>query len=163
MNIVNIESVLHNRVIHTLRQAAIDNDISMRHKLAAAVVYKRSVVALGLNSYKTHPLMSRYGKNDQSVFLHAEVDAIKNALRVISPDDLSRCDLYVYRVKKPAQYRTNWITGLARPCQGCMRAIESFNLRGVYYSLDQVDHLEHLSRSHLREGSEPRAGHRAQA
>lgn len=147
MNIVNFPG--QGRVIQTLRQAAIDNHCSMRHKLAAAVVHKKSIVALGLNSYKTHPLMSRYGKNDQSVFLHAEVDAIKNALRVISPDELARCELYVYRVKRAAQYSTRWITGLARPCEGCMRAIEAFGLQGVYYTLDQPDQLEHLSRRYL--------------
>lgn len=151
MNIVNFQSVAQARVIQTLRQAAIENHISMRHKLAAAVVYKKSIVSLGLNSYKTHPLMSRYGKNHHSVFLHAEVDAIKNALRVISPDELSRCELFVYRVKKPAQYHTSWVTGLARPCEGCMRAIEAFGLQGVYYTLDREDQLEHLSRGSLNQ------------
>lgn len=149
MNIISLDQLSNNRIVSTLRQAAIDNDINMRHKLAAGIVYKKSLVALGLNSYKTHPLMLRYGKNDQSLFLHAEIDVIKNALKTLEVSDLEQCDLYVYRVKKAAQYSPRWITGLARPCSGCQRAIEAFGVRNVFYTTDHGQQWEHMSREYL--------------
>ena len=149
MNVIPIQDLARDRILNTLRQAAIDNDIPMRHKLAAGIVYKRSLIAVGVNSFKTHPLMLRYGKNDQSVYLHAEIDVIKNALKVIDVADLEQCDLYVYRVKKAAQYSPRWITGLARPCSGCQRAIEAFGVRNVFYTTDHGQQWEHMSREYL--------------
>lgn len=149
MNIIHMEDLANTRIVNTLRQAAVDNDINMRHKLAAGIVYKRSLIAVGVNSFKTHPLMLRYGKNDQSVYLHAEIDVIKNALKIIDVTDLEQCDLYVYRVKKAAQYSPRWITGLARPCSGCQRAIEAFGFRSVFYTTDHGQQWEHMSREYL--------------
>jgi tRNA(Arg) A34 adenosine deaminase TadA len=149
MNVISIDKLVNNRIVNTLRQAAVDNDINMRHKLAAGIVYKKSLIAVGLNSFKTHPLMLLYGKNDQSVFLHAEIDVIKNALKVITLEELEQCDLYVYRVKREGQYSSRWINGLSRPCAGCMRAIEAFGVRGVFYTTDHNLNWEHMSREYL--------------
>ena len=49
-------------------------------RIAAAIVQKNNIVSIGVNSRKSHPFQKKYGKNDDSIFLHAETDAIKNAL-----------------------------------------------------------------------------------
>jgi deoxycytidylate deaminase len=77
-----------------------------------------------------------FGKNQDSLFLHAEVDAIKNALRLISVDQLSKSELYVVRVKR-VEGKKGWFKGLAKPCEGCQRAIETFNLKAVHYTTDE--------------------------
>ena len=79
------------KVLHTLAKIArdLDRDINRtgaRH--AAAVVYKNQIVSYGVNQRKSHPFHSRFSEHDDAIFLHAETDAIKNALRQISEDEL---------------------------------------------------------------------------
>ena len=110
-------------------------------RLAACVVYKNDIVSMGINQKKSHPFQKRFGKHELAVFLHAETDAIKNALRHISVDDLAKSKLYVSRVRfesaelNPIKERLR--RGLARPCVGCMRAIANFNIRHVCFSTDE--------------------------
>ena len=129
-----------NRMFEYLRKLAIANEgVQGRFKLASAVVYKKYVIATGINSYKTHPLMNGEGYRDGQVFLHAEMDAIKNALKLIDTEQLTKCDLYVVRVKRPYNYSKDWIYGLAKPCPGCTKAIASFGIKNVYYSENEDD------------------------
>ena len=96
-------------------------------KLAAGVVHKGNLVATGVNSYKSSPFAARFSKNPDAIFLHAETDAIKNALKVLTLKELSRSSLYVVRVKKDGSY------GNSCPCIGCARAIAEFGIRSVTY------------------------------
>lgn len=118
-----------------LRRLAIDNP--NKFKLAAGVVYKKHLVATGINSYKTHPLQAKYG-GEHKIHLHAEVDAIKNALRLLSVDDLRHCTLYVLRVKRPSIGSSGWVYANAKPCQGCARCIADFNLKAVHWTEECV-------------------------
>ena len=106
-----------------------------RVKMAAGIVYRNRLVSTGVNSYKTHPLMLEYGKNEDAIFLHSEIDAIKNALRVIPEEKLQKCDIYILRLKRSLD-KKSWIHGLAKPCCGCARAIVSFGIRNVYWTED---------------------------
>jgi len=123
---------MNERFKQTLTDLAIANTgIRNRIKLAAGVVYRNRLVAVGKNSYKSHPMMTRFGKNPEAIYLHAEVDAIKNALRVLSLQELEKSDILVVRVKKDGH---DYKTCLAKPCDGCMRAIQTFNLRQIFYT-----------------------------
>jgi len=106
------------------------------YKLASAVVYKKTVISIGLNQMKTHPLQSEFGTNEDSIYLHAEIDAIRKALQIIDKDQLKLCDMYVARVKKPYPETDFYITGLSKPCPGCLKAIKSFGIKNVYYTED---------------------------
>lgn len=99
---------------------------SSRH--AAAIVYKGQVLSLGNNKLKTHPIMLKYGKNDKSIYLHAEVDAIVRCINKFGSSILSNCSLYVLRLDK-----MNRIC-ISKPCEGCQKAIEAFGVRHVYYT-----------------------------
>jgi tRNA(Arg) A34 adenosine deaminase TadA len=123
---------VNKRFKQTLTDLAIANTGTRnRIKLAAGVVFKNRLVAVGVNSYKSHPLMSKFGKNPEAIYLHAEVDAIKNALRVLSLQELEKSDILVVRVKRDEH---DYKTCLAKPCEGCARAIETFNIRNLYYT-----------------------------
>ena len=101
-------------------------------RIAAALVYKNRVVAFGHNRYKSHPLQKRYAKNENSIYLHAEIDAL--ARGIILANTSNWC-LYIVRAK---YNRPNGrlVYGLARPCIGCMRAIVAFGINRVCYSTD---------------------------
>lgn len=131
---------MNTEIVSALTKLAVDNPgIRNRFKLAAGIVYRNHVIATGINSYKTHPMMLQFGKNSEALFIHAEIDAIKNALRLITPDQLSKCDMYVVRVKRPDNNLRSWCHGLAKPCVGCQRAIISFGLKNIYYTTN--DHI----------------------
>ena len=55
-----------------------------RFKLAAGVVRRGKLLAVGVNSYKTHPIMMNSGYREGQDCLHAEADAIKNVLKWVT-------------------------------------------------------------------------------
>lgn len=127
----------HDRHLNQLLNiaAAIEEPVG-KARLAASIVQYNSVIAYGISQYKTHPLQSRFSSNSEAISLHAEICAIKNALRTINLSDLSKCTLYIARSKYFDQDRTSVIPGLAKPCSGCMRAIATFGIKKVIYTLD---------------------------
>jgi len=102
-------------------------------RIAAAVVRKGKVISYGFNHKKSHPFQAKFCKNNHAVFFHAEVHAIKNALSFIDIDDISKCELYIVRAKRDKTNR-KWITGMSKPCSGCQKCIDMFDLKSVYYS-----------------------------
>jgi tRNA(Arg) A34 adenosine deaminase TadA len=107
-------------------------------RVAAGIWIKKDLISLGFAQMKSHPFQSRFGVNSDAIFLHAETDAIRNALNVIDVDDLALASLYVCRVRRDG------IRGLAKPCIGCHRAIATFNLKNTYYSLSDSFECECL-------------------
>jgi deoxycytidylate deaminase len=108
-----------------------------RARIVAGIWIRNKLIALGQNSYKTHPFQARFSKHEESIYLHAEVDAIKNALYTLDVDDLRKSTLYVARMKWREGGNSEMIPGMARPCDGCKRAIATFEIPEVYYTLDE--------------------------
>ena len=102
-------------------------------RIAAAVVRRGKVISYGYNHKKSHPFQNRFCKNRHAVFFHAEVHAIKNALKSVDVEDLYKCELYIVRAKRDKANR-KWITGMSKPCSGCQKCIDLFDLKSVYYS-----------------------------
>lgn len=112
--------------------------------ISAAIVRKGRVISYGNNYMKTHPFQVKYSRNPESIFLHAEVNAIKNALRCIEVDDLLDCTLYICRQKYSASDKKSMIDGMAKPCDGCMKAIVEFGIKKVVYTTDEQGVFETL-------------------
>jgi len=106
------------------------------YRLASAILYKKQIVGFGVNSYKTDPFQSKYMKNPFSIFVHAEIAAIKNALKRIDVDDFKRSSLVVVRVKRNMN-NTKFIPALSKPCIGCMSCIYEFGIRNVFYTNEE--------------------------
>ena len=83
---------------------------------------------MGYNSYKSHPLQARFADRPDRIFLHAEIDALRRALRYILPSVLEECTLLVTRRTKDGKL------AMARPCAGCQRALATFGIREVRYT-----------------------------
>jgi len=106
---------------------AINNGIIKLPKLAAVLVTRDKHVFIGRNRLKTHPLQSRFGRNQHSIYLHAEIDAIVQAAK--AHEDITGSSLYIARV---------WRDGtlaLAKPCAGCERAIVHFGIEIVEWTV----------------------------
>jgi len=126
----------HSKYLNILSKIAFDLSPVKSARLAACVVYKNDIVSFGTNIMKSHPFQARYGKNKDAVYLHAETSAIKNALKYINVDKLNRCTLYICRVKYEAADKSNMIFGTAKPCSGCFKCINTFDIKDVYFTLD---------------------------
>ena len=122
--------------IEQLVRLARDTPRVGRARLASCMVHKGAVVAWGFNSMKSHPLAQRFGKNADAIFLHSEVDCIRNAVKVLEPRELVRSTLYTARVKQVSSVDRRLIHGLARPCTGCAKAIAAFNIGRAVWTLD---------------------------
>lgn len=145
------------KIFDMLERLAVSNPGTQgRFKLAAGIVYKKHLVATGVNSYKSHPLMTQFGKNKEAIFIHAEIDAIKNALRLITHDQLAKCDMYVLRVKRSGDTKSSPFTrALACPCEGCQRAIVHFGIRNVYYTTNPETTFDNVvCKNEIFEGSQ---------
>lgn len=116
-----------------LKEVAMANDKVARARIAAAIVYRRRLISIGINSYKSSPFQLRFAKNQDAIFFHAEISAIKNALRNIEVDDLKSATLLVCRMKYFPEFK-QYGYGLAYPCQGCMRAIQTFEIPHILYT-----------------------------
>jgi deoxycytidylate deaminase len=93
----------------------------------AAILTTRSGKAYtGFNSRKTHPLAKKFGRNEKAICIHAEIDAIRRC--VASGDDPRGGSLWVARVLKDGQ------RALAKPCEGCQRAILAFEINEVEWT-----------------------------
>jgi len=103
-------------------------------RLAAGVLFKGHLVATGINSYKTHPVMLQGDYREHQVYLHAEASAIVRATRLLSPKELTKSSLYVVRVKKDLTGR--WLEANAMPCKGCFSLIASYGIKQVEWTTD---------------------------
>lgn len=99
-----------------------------RFRHTALIVLRNTIIGVGFNQLKTHPLQKQFAKNSESIYLHAEIDALINSLKRCSVDDLRRATLYVIRVDKRGYL------GNSTPCEGCARAIVKFQIRNVVHS-----------------------------
>jgi tRNA(Arg) A34 adenosine deaminase TadA len=96
-------------------------------RLGAVLVERKRVVAASFNSYRTHPLLAKY---TEFPFKHAET-------AVIIKQGLLNCvglDLYVLRIGRGKP------VGLAKPCNICMKWIESAGIARVYYSINEREY-----------------------
>ena len=130
-------------ILHTLAKIAEANDDS-NIRFAAAVVYRNKIVSVGYNRNKSHPFQAKYAKNPDAIYHHAEVHAIKNALREINVEELKNTELYISRVKRPKAGDDHFVWGLSKPCPGCARAIAEFGIKRTIYTCDETGIYEVL-------------------
>ena len=127
-------------ILNQLLKRAIERPKVGCSRIAAVLVYKNQFF-YGGNSYKSHPFQAKYSKNPDSIYLHAEVDAINKARKVLSPLEMRKATLYIARVKgRPTvdQDCDTLLWGLAKPCKGCQRAIYMEGVGRVIFTTDET-------------------------
>lgn len=103
------------------------------YRVSAMISIGKDIISFGHCKMKSHPLQKRFGANEESIYLHAELDALAAALREIHVDDLKQATLYVLRLKK---VDGELIRANAKPCEGCQQAIDAFGFKRVYYTTE---------------------------
>lgn len=115
------------------RKAAEFSDFHKIH-LGCVAVYQGSIIGIGYNVNKTHPIQKYYNKYRSTGYkpstlppkLHAEISCL-NSIRHLDIN-FSKVKLYIYRIRYDQDY------GLSRPCPSCMAAIKDLGIRDIYYS-----------------------------
>ena len=106
-----------------------------RARIGCVAVYNGRVIAVGINSHKTHPVQMRYNRyrhfNKSSGCyaylhsLHAEIDCL------LSVDDekidMSKVDVYIYRITKNGM-------AMSKPCPACKQYLIDKGIRRVHYT-----------------------------
>lgn len=105
--------------------------------VGCCVVYKNStILAVGTNIAKTHPLQVKYNiisdraLEVKSNNLHAEINALNIILnhRDVNNIDWSKVSIYVYRESKDKKMKL-----FSQPCPACMALIEHLNIHTICY------------------------------
>lgn len=120
------------KLIHTLFLLAQDVDPVRNARMTACVALRGEPMGFGFNQFKSHPMQARFSSNENSIYLHAEIDAIKNTLKRYSTEDIRGATLYVVRAKK--NQKRQWLYGIAKPCEGCLKAIQTYGISEVFYT-----------------------------
>lgn len=105
--------------------------------VSSAIVYRDKVVCYGVNQMKTHPYQMRYGRNKESIFWHSETNALYIADKRLKFEKFKNSYLYIARTKWDSSDKNHLIYGLAYPCDGCMRCIKEYGIKGIIYTMDE--------------------------
>jgi tRNA(Arg) A34 adenosine deaminase TadA len=117
----------NSKIFDLLFNAAQEAEIVQTSRHASCILYKKQLLSVGKNSRKTHPLSVKFN-GETKPCLHSELQAIISAINQHGVEILKRCDLYNLRITNSGKI------GLAKPCPGCQKAIDSFGIRRVYYT-----------------------------
>jgi tRNA(Arg) A34 adenosine deaminase TadA len=99
------------------------NPIKGLPQMGAVITRRKRVLGVGKNSYKSDPLQFRYSRHPLSICKHAEIDAIKNAIKNGNSNELEGSTMFVARILKDGSL------ALAQPCQGCQKALDEFGIQ----------------------------------
>lgn len=100
-------------------------------RIVAGIHKRGKLLAVGFNQRKSHPLQAKWASRPERIFLHAEIDAVRNYLYNFTPSSLESCSILVVRTKLS---KGRWVKGMAKPCSGCSRALEFYGLKNVEWS-----------------------------
>ena len=104
-----------------------------RIKIGCIIVLKRHIIAVGVNSRKSHPIQKYYNRfrfnpDDATVHsLHAETSAL---ISIPKDMDISGATLYTYR-----ELRTGQIAK-SRPCPSCIEMIKDYGIKRICYTTE---------------------------
>lgn len=126
------------------RKTAEFSDFHKTH-LGCIAVYQRSIIGIGYNVNKTHPIQKYYNKYRSVKYqtgtftpkLHAEISCL-NSIRHLDIN-FSKVKLYIYRIRYDQEH------GLSRPRPSCMAAIRDLGIRDIYYTTNDGFAYEKLT------------------
>ena len=96
---------------------------SMLQRHGCVIVHKNKIISTGVN---TKVLV---GPCNFSI--HAEVDAIKKAKKVLTKSEFKTCKLFVVRIGKDSM---NNPLKYSKPCPSCMKSILDIGIKKIFYT-----------------------------
>lgn len=111
-------------------------------RIAAGVVFKNNFVSIGFCQRKTDPMQKQFAINEHCIYMHAEIHAIKQAKKILTPSQFKKSSIFVARSKiitnqiSNKRIKKSWAFGLAKPCEGCQSCIDTYGLHRSVYTTD---------------------------
>tara|TARA_Y100000588_G_scaffold14934_2_gene16023 strand:- start:66756 stop:67190 length:435 start_codon:yes stop_codon:yes gene_type:complete len=109
-------------------------------RIAAGVVFKNNFVSIGFCQRKTDPMQKQFAINEHCIYMHAEIHAIKQAKKILTPSQFKKSSIFVARSRiitnqiNNKKIKKSWKFGLAKPCEGCQSCIEHYGLQKSVYT-----------------------------
>lgn len=94
---------------------------SMLQRHGCVIVHKNKIVSTGINTIV----------DTCSFSIHAEVDAINKAKKVLTKTELKNTKLIVVRI---GQESMNHPLKYSKPCPSCMRCINNIGIKRIFYT-----------------------------
>ncbi len=113
-----------------------------RIQIGAVIARKNTILAVGVNQLKSHPLQKKFNKKRFNVedtcqhSIHAEMDALTKVHR---QEDLAKATIYIFRRNNEG------ILAVSRPCPACLSMIRSTNIKKMYYTIENGFAVESFS------------------
>lgn len=129
------------RYFSRARQVALGSDFERMH-IGCVAVYQGSIIGVGYNTNKTHPIQEYYNRyrnfenTNCPAKLHAEINCL-NSIRNMSID-FGKVKLYIYRTRQDQPH------GMSHPCPSCLAAIKDLGIRHIYYTTNEGFAYERL-------------------
>ena len=127
----------HVQIFEALKPIAEIRPAVSRSRHVSAIVYRDKILAMGFNKLKTHPFQKKYGRHEDSIFIHSEIHAIHQVIKQYGDDILEKCSLYVCRMKYENGKKQAMLQGMSKPCDGCLGCIAEFGIKNVYFTCDE--------------------------
>lgn len=113
--------IRNQKIFDLLFEKAKGAELIATSRHASALVYKKQVLAVGLNSRRSHPMAKKFNVEDK-VCVHSELSAVLQVLNQYGPDVLKRCSIYNLRLTSKDR-----VAG-SKPCPGCSRMLDAFGV-----------------------------------
>jgi deoxycytidylate deaminase len=114
--------MLNNRRMKLARKTSFLS--TFRVRIGAVAVNKKSIVGIGCNTRKTHPIIS--------INNHRKIHAELNACIGVDRRELNGATLYVYRENK------NGDIANCKPCKYCQVILREVGIKKVYYTSPEI-------------------------
>jgi deoxycytidylate deaminase len=111
--------------MHVRRALAVASTSTMRQRHGAVVAVGKRVLAVGVNTSRSHPLACTHPQTESA--FHAEVAVLRQLRNV----DLSRATVFVGRLMRDGS------PGLSKPCNYCQGAIDQAGVRHVVWTTNE--------------------------
>ncbi len=108
--------------------SAIANPILNLPRMGAVLVLRNGDIFYGYNQQRSHPFQKQWAKHPEAIFLHAEIDALIRAMKMVPDEMIVGSSIYIARVLKNGQ------PALAKPCSGCLGALIHFGVDNIWWT-----------------------------
>src|SRR3990167_644546 len=102
------------------------HDSGIGHNVAALITDGPTIISVGFNKRRSHPLQKFFSNREEKKYLHAEVAALLGIIRN-NGRNVNRPNLYVARALKGGE------AGDSYPCSVCLAAIKVCGIKRIFY------------------------------
>lgn len=107
-------------------------------RIGASIVKGNYVISKGVNKTKTHPFQQLHNNRHMAHIPYPKIHAEIDALIYSRYDDLSGCEIFVYREM------VNGTLANCKPCNACRSAMKDAGIKHLYYTTEKGYHYERL-------------------